>query len=136
MPSLCEGRTPVQRSRLPRDLSRRGSDLDRLITIAGEAAAEGTFGAANTVAVTRGMLHRHCPDYRPGRAIDLDVMCGSGEIDGVALRPGCKRCIVGQFSTSGEFLGDLAPDGETSQDKLLAMNWVDPLAAELAPFVS
>jgi hypothetical protein len=65
MPNLGEGRTLAQRSCLPHDLSRRGSDLDRLITIAGDAAARGTFGAANTVDVTRGMLRRLCPDYRP-----------------------------------------------------------------------
>jgi len=53
MPSLTVGRHLAQRSCLPRDLSRRGSDLDRLITIAGDAAAGGTFGAADTVAVTR-----------------------------------------------------------------------------------
>jgi len=115
MQSPGERRTIAQRSYLPRELFRRGSDLDQLITIAGDSAADSTFGAAATVAVTRGMLHRLCPDYRPGRTIDLDVMCGSGETDGVAFRPECRTCLVGQFSTSGEFLGDLVPVGEASQ---------------------
>jgi hypothetical protein len=107
MPNLGEGRTLVQKSNLPRDLSRRGSDLDRLITIAGDAAAEGTFGAANTVAVTHGMLHRLCPDYRPSKACPIDVLCGSGEDNGQPIRAGCGICLVGQFTAAGKFLGDL-----------------------------
>jgi hypothetical protein len=115
MQSPGERRTIAQRSYLPRELFRRGSDLDRLITIAGDSAADNTFGATATVAVTRGMLRRLCPDYRPGRTIDLDVMCGSGEADGRALRHECRTCLVGQFSTSGEFFGDLIPDSEDGQ---------------------
>ena len=62
-----------------------------------------------------GMAYRLCPDYRPGRAIDLDVACGSGETDGVAFRHECRKCIVGQFSTSGEFFGDLVSSSEAGQ---------------------
>ena len=91
MPNLGEGRTVAQRSCLPRDLSRRGSDLDRLITIAGDAAAEGTFGAANTVAVTRSMIRRLCPDYRPSKACRIDVLCGSGEDNGQPIRTGVRH---------------------------------------------
>jgi len=136
MQSPGERRTIAQRSYLPRELFRRGSDLDQLITIAGDSAADSTFGAAATVAVTRGMLHRLCPDYRPGRAINLDVLCGSGEANSVAFRPECKKCIVGQFSTSGAFLGDLVSEGDANHAKLLAMNLGDPVKVELAPFVS
>jgi hypothetical protein len=96
---------------LPRELFRRDSDLDRLITIAGDAAADGTFGAANTVVVTRSLLRKLCPDYRPGTVIDLDVICGSGEADGCALRPECRSCLVSRFSASGMFCGDLVSDG-------------------------
>ncbi len=88
MPSLCGETAVAQRSRLPRDLSRRGSDLDRLITIAGDAATQGTFGAANTVAVTRSMIHKLCPDYRPSKACQIDVLCGSGEDNGQPFRSG------------------------------------------------
>jgi len=115
MQSTVEGRTVALRSYLPRELFRRDSDLDRLITIAGDSAAEGAFGAATTVAVTRGMLHRLCPDYQPGRTIDLDVLCGSGEADGCALRPECRTCLVSQFARSGTFCGDLVPDGEANR---------------------
>ena len=109
MPNLGEVRTLVQKSCLPRDLSRRGSDLDRLITIAGDAAARGTFGAADTVAVARSMLHRLCPDYRPSKACQIDVLCGSGEDNGQPFRAGCGICLVGQFTAAGKFLGDLIP---------------------------
>lgn len=114
MPSLGKGRTFAQRSHLPRELFRRGSDLDRLITIAGDAAADNTFGAANTVAVTRSMLRKLCPNYRPGSVIELDVLCRSGEADGRALRPECRRCLVSRFSASGMFCGDLLTDGEAN----------------------
>ena len=120
MPSLVQGRSFAQRSDLPRELFRRGSDLDQLITIAGDSAADGMFGAANTAAVTRSMLRKLCPDYRPGRAIDLDVMCGSGEADGCALRPDCRACLVSHFSTSGMFCGDLVPEGEANHTELMA----------------
>jgi hypothetical protein len=136
MQSSVKGRTVAHLSYLPRELFRRDSDLDRLITIAGDSAADGTFGAANTVTVTRGMLRRLCPDYRPGRAIDLDVLCGSGEADGCALRPECRTCLVSQFAASGKFCGDLVPDGEASQAKLLPMHSGDPLTIELTAFVS
>jgi hypothetical protein len=109
MPNLGEGRTPAQRSCLPGDLSRRGSDLDRLITIAGDAAAEGTFGAADTVAVARSMLRSLCPDYRPSKACQIDVLCGSGEDNGKPSRSGCGKCLVGQFTAAGKFLGDVIP---------------------------
>jgi hypothetical protein len=109
MPSLGSGRTVAQRSSLPRDLSRRGSDLDRLITIAGDAAAQGTFGAADTAAVTRNMLRKLCPDYRPSKACQTDVLCGSGEDNGRPIRTGCGICLVGQFTTAGKFLGDVFP---------------------------
>jgi len=115
MPSPGVKRTSVQKSHLPHELFRRGSDLDRLITIAGDAAADGTFGAANTVAVTRSMLSKLCPDYRPGSVIDLDVICGSGEANGCPLRPECRRCLVSRFSASGKFCGDLVSDGEANQ---------------------
>ncbi len=107
MPSLCCTSRLSAASNLPRDLSRRGSDLDRLITIAGDAAADGTFGAANTVAVTRNMLHKLCPDYRPSKACQIDVLCGSGEDDGKPFRPSCGNCLVGQFTAAGKFLGDV-----------------------------
>ena len=136
MQSPVKGRTVAHRLYLPHELFRRDSDLDRLITIAGDSAADGTFGAANTVTVTRGMLRRLCPDYRPGRAIDLDVLCGSGEADGCALRSECRNCLVSQFAASGKFCGDLVPDGEASQAKLLPMHSGDPLTVERAPFVS
>ena len=109
MPIPGEGRTFAQKSSLPRDLSRRGSDLDRLITIAGDAATEGTFGAANTVAVTRGLIHKLCPDYRPSKACQIDVLCGSGEDNGRPFRSGCGMCLVGQFTAAGKFLGDVIP---------------------------
>ena len=109
MPNPGEGKTLAQRSCLPRDLSRRGSDLDRLITIAGDAAAEGTFGAADTVAVTRSMLRRLCPDYRPSKACPTDVLCGSGEDNGQPIRTSCSICLVGQFTAAGRFLGDVIP---------------------------
>ena len=109
MPSLGEGRTFAQRSCLPRDLSRRGSDLDRLITIAGDAAAGGTFGAADTVAVTRSMLRRLCPNYRPSEACQFDVLCGSGEDNGKPIRTTCGVCVAGQFTAAGKFLGDVIP---------------------------
>jgi hypothetical protein len=109
MQNLGEGRTLGQRPCLPRDLSRRGSDLDRIITIAGDAAARGTFGAADTVAVARSMLHRLCPDYRPSKACPIDVLCGSGEDNGQPIRTGCGICLVGQFTAAGKFLGDLIP---------------------------
>jgi hypothetical protein len=109
MPNLGEGRTIAQKSSLPRDLSRRGSDLDRLITIAGDAAAEGTFGAADTVAVTRSVIRRLCPDYRPSKACHIDVLCGSGEDSGQPFRTGCGKCLVGQFTAAGKFLGDVIP---------------------------
>jgi hypothetical protein len=109
MPSLTVGRTFVQRSCLPRDLSRRGSDLDRLITIAGDAAADGTFGAADTVAVTRSMLRSLCPNYRPSNACQIDVLCGSGEDNGKPFRSGCGICLVGQFTAADMFLGDVIP---------------------------
>lgn len=109
MPNLGEGKTVVRKSDLPRDLFRRGSDLDRLITIAGDAAAEGTFGAADTVAVTRSMLRRLCPDYRPSTACQIDVLCGSGEDNGKPSRSGCGKCLVGQFTAAGKFLGDVIP---------------------------
>jgi hypothetical protein len=136
MQSSVKGRTVAHLSYLPRELFRRDSDLDRLITIAGDSAADGTFGAANTVTVTRGMLRRLCPDYRPGRAIDLDVLCGSGEADGRALRLECRTCLVSQFAPSGTFCGDLVPDDEASQAKLLPMHSGDPLTIELTAFVS
>ena len=136
MQSPGERRIIAQRSHLPRELFRRDSDLDQLITIAGDSAADGTFGAAATVAVTRGMLHKLCPDYRPGQAINLDVLCGSGEADGVAFRPECKKCIVGQFSTSGAFLGDLVPEGDANHAQLLAIRSGDPLAFELPQIAS
>jgi hypothetical protein len=107
MPNLGHGRTIAQKSCLPRDLSRRGSDLDRLITIAGDAAAQGTFGAADTVAVTRSMVRRLCPDYRPSKACQMDVLCGSGEDNGEPIRTGCGICLVGQFTAAGKFLGDV-----------------------------
>lgn len=109
MPILGEGRTLARRSTLPRDLSRRGSDLDRLITIAGDAATESTFGAANTVAVTRSMIHKLCPDYRPSRACQIDVLCGSGEDNSQPLRSSCGICLVGQFTAKGGFIGDVFP---------------------------
>jgi hypothetical protein len=109
MPNPGEGRTHARRPCLPRELSRRGSDLDRLITIAGDAAAESTFGAADTVAVTRSMLRRLCPDYRPSNACQLDVLCGSGEDSGQPIRAGCGICLVGQFTAAGKFLGDVIP---------------------------
>jgi hypothetical protein len=94
---------------LQRDLSHRGSDLDRLITIAGDAAAEGTFGAADTVAVTRSMIRRLCPDYRPSKAGQIDVLCGSGEDNGQPIRTCCGICLVGQFTAAGKFIGDVIP---------------------------
>jgi len=109
MPSLTVGRHLAQRSCLPRDLSRRGSDLDRLITIAGDAAANGTFGAADTVAVTRSILRRLCLDYRPSRACHIGVLCSSGEDNGQPFRSGCGICLVGQFTAAGMFLGDVIP---------------------------
>lgn len=109
MPYLGEGGTLTQKPSLPRDLSRRGSDLDRLITIAGDAAAQGTFGAANTVAVTRGMIRKLCPEYRPSKASQIEVLCGSGEDSGRPIRTGCGVCLVGQFTAAGKFLGDVIP---------------------------
>jgi len=109
MPNPGKGRPSSQRSCLPRELSRRGTDLDRLITITGDAAANGTFGAAETVAVTRSMLRKLCSDYRPSKACQTEVLCGSGEDNGQPIRTGCGFCLVGQFTSAGMFLGDVIP---------------------------
>jgi hypothetical protein len=47
------------------------------------------------------------------------LLCGSGEKDGTPLVKGaCNRCIVGQFSVSGVFVGELSinPECETKTE--------------------
>ena len=105
MPTLI----PRNRDRLPRELIQRGSDLDQMITLAGDAAASNSFGAQGTLKAARSMIKRLCPKYRPSRASSIETVCGSGEDDGQPFRSGCGVCLCGQFTAAGMYLGDVIP---------------------------
>jgi hypothetical protein len=95
-------------SQLPVELRQKNSDLDVLITLAGDAVDAGHFGAASQVRVTRRVIRQNCSSYRPSNAEENSVLCGSGEKDGTPIRGNeCFNCRAGQFSASGFFAGDL-----------------------------
>lgn len=96
-----------KRDDLPRDLVERGGDLDQMITIAGEAFESKACGAAGVVATTRQQLKRLCPSYQPSRSSVGEIDCASGETNGEPVRPGCLKCIAGQFTPKGKFIGEI-----------------------------
>lgn len=91
------------------EMMERGSDLSQLVTVAGDMRATRQEGADAIANKTRTLLHNSCSSYKQSRNKEAGVFCASGERDGVPVRPECTRCIVGQFSQSGLFVGELIP---------------------------
>lgn len=93
---------------LPAELVNRRSDLDVLITLAGDGVDNRTYGFESTVRVARRVLRQNCSSYRPSQDHPNDVLCGSGEKDGEpVLGSTCFKCRVSQFSQNGFFTGEV-----------------------------
>jgi hypothetical protein len=109
-------RLPRTTSQLPRDLFRKDSDLDVMVSVADDAATQCKFGAEATVNVAWQMLKRACPDYKATmltindqNQVGVSILCASGERDARPFRFECQFCRVSQFSVNGVFTGDLIP---------------------------
>jgi hypothetical protein len=121
-------RLPRHAQQLPVELVQRNSDLDVLITIAGDSTEKRTFGFESTVKITRRVIHQNCSSYRPSTSGDNAVLCRSGEDTGNPYRgEACFSCRAGQFSKSGVFIGEMA---EAS-----AYNSVNPVVAQQSELI-
>jgi hypothetical protein len=116
MPSKVSRRA----KQLPRELFQRDSDLDVLITIAGNAAAKRSFAFTSTVKTTRKLLRNDCPNYLPSLSSPNEVLCRSGEEDGTPYRAGsdCFRCRAAQFSANGLFIGEMTTSSAPDQFRI------------------
>jgi hypothetical protein len=95
-------------NRLPAELRQRNSDLDVMITLAGDAAEKRSFGFDATVKTTRRLIRQNCPSYRPSTSSDFDILCRSGEDTGDPYCGSkCYMCRAGQFTASGMFTGEV-----------------------------
>jgi hypothetical protein len=114
-------RRPAQK--LPIELVQRNSNVDLLITLAGDSATNRTFGFESMVKTTRHVIRQHCSGYQPSSQSPFDILCKSGESDGNPSRGSlCFNCRVSQFSANGFFTGEMtekeAP--ETHIDPVMA----------------
>jgi len=92
-----------------RELLRKDSDLDKMVTIAADAVEHNRFGADSTLKITRLLLRQACPNYA---TCDYDpLICHSGQKDGQPLQKECLRCRVSDFSSSGYYSGEIVPVG-------------------------
>ena len=107
---------PRTNSQLPAELCRKGTDLDVMITLAGDGdEAKSVFGFSTVVRTTRRMIKQNCSLYKPSRAEgrELNILCLSGEIDGTPFRGSqCFECRAGQFSKNGVFIGEIVAGGK------------------------
>jgi hypothetical protein len=110
---------------LPVELRQRNSDLDVLISLAGTAAENQSFGFQSQVRVARRLIRQNCSSYRPSTAFAEAVVCGSGEKDGTPAKGSqCFTCRAGQFSQSGFFTGEEQPP--QSPRDCIVPPWNDP----------
>jgi len=90
-----------------RELLRKDSDLDKMVTIAANAVDLKQFGADSTLKITRHLLHQACSSYAP---CDYDkLICHSGQRDGKPIQQECLHCRVSDFSASGFYSGEIVP---------------------------
>jgi hypothetical protein len=58
-------------------------------------------------ALVKSQIFKDCNYYE--QSCNSLLLCGSGELDGQPLvKNACNRCIVGQFSASSKFVGELS----------------------------
>ena len=100
---------PNTSNELPRELFEHKGPLNEMISIAATASEKRSFGSTRTVATARRQLQHLCPGYSPSQDHPEDVLCASGESNGQPKYRACNRCIAGQFSASGVFVGELVP---------------------------
>ena len=99
---------PRRADQLPIELTQRNSDIDVMITIAGDSTERRTFGFQSTLKVTRRLIHQNCDSYRPSTTSVDAVLCRSGEDTGNPSRGAtCFKCRASQFSASGLFTGEV-----------------------------
>lgn len=103
---MHQGMPRVQQKVLPRELIERGSDLNQMVSLAGDLVSHRHGSAQALVNKTRTLLHQACPHYKPSRKDP--VICRSGEDNGRAYRGRvCSQCTVAQFSPNMVFIGEL-----------------------------
>jgi len=70
-----------------------------------DAKESGQFGAELVIDIARSEVGSLCKFYQPSQSDPNKILCSAGEKQGHPVCKGCDKCLVGQFTPSGEFTG-------------------------------